>query len=469
MRDVGGRLALGVLVMLACNRSTGVAPTTTVPVEAAVDTVFEASFLEASGRGASEDEAYVVARLELAKALLGDPAWLEVVPLEIHDRGTDPFSAQTQDDGMWHVRVGLTRARVATILSAFTETQLRVDGPAAWRETLTTFFLAHVAATACERRQDLFGSDCEATDTAEADAALAELASGLSLVPAHLGGVPLDLEQRPLRAPGAYVLWRGVPAKGVPLVARWPEETEAEAMLGRSDARGHAGFERSGEHPFAGAASIAVDARALLGPLSGRFPEVSVSVVGRATDLRRWGAVVVERGRDAATPSGPVLEGLSEQLRGRGVGKPVAIPEKHQRVIARDKAKGLGDHMTTMADALGGRVDVVFVVEVDSRFASRMGGGRVWYEARGTLDAYDTWSGRLLASLQTSAKASGLGNERADEASRRALGEALADLVLGSPEIPKPPAGQDVAMRSGRAGHQPANVEYSHGSDTSSR
>jgi hypothetical protein len=447
MRRPRGRLAIvGLVALASCERSTPAAPATAAPSDVAPEAVAEPSFVEASGRAASEGVAYAIALHELAKTLLGDPAWLEVVPLEIHDRRVDALALETDAQGMTRVTVGLSRVRAATILSAFTETELRIDGPPAWRETLQTFFLAHVARNACERRRALFETECETVDTAEVDAALAELASGVVLAPAYFGGVPLDGQARPLRAPRAYVLWRGLPASDVPVVAHWPGETEAAVALARSDSRGEVAVGLAAERPWPGAMSLAVDAQAFLGPLHDRFPEVSVSVAGRPVDLQRWGAVVRERGGRVVLAADPVVDGLNDHLKHNGVAGATAIPEKHSNVIASAETRKLSEKLTAMADALAGRVDVLFVVELDSRYTSRMGGGRVWYEARGELEAFDVWSGQRLASIRTSATASGLGNERADEAARRALGQALAQLVLASPDIPAPPTTQPVAV-----------------------
>jgi hypothetical protein len=434
-------LGLGVLVGIACERPTPRAGVTSAPEEAGAASRQEASFLEAVASGASEDEARGLARLELARALLGDPAWLDIVPIEVHDPGRDPVEFERLADGSVRVKLGLSRERAAEVLSHFTETEIQVEGPSSWRETLHAFFLAHVASNACERRRALFGSDCESMDASEANAALVELVAGLSLAPSFVGGVPLDPSGRPLRAPGTYVLWRGHPAEGVPLVARWSDELTAPL---RSDARGHAVFGLPDGAQWPGTMTIGVDASALLGPVQATIPTITVSIEGRPTDLRRWGALIVEGGVSAVSAS--VLEGLADPLGRRGLGRPVEIPKEHGRRIAQDGKNP--QHVVALGDALGGRLDVLLVIEVDSRFVNRMGGTRVWYQARGKLDAYETWSGRLLTTIQETVNGSGLSNERADEAARRALGEALGQKLLQSAEIPKPPV-HDLAHARG--------------------
>ena len=447
-----GRCALLCLLGLgACDRTKAGAPASAAPTEVSGASV-EASFLEATAVGGSDDEARGLAQLELARGLLGDPAWLEIVPLDLHDATRDPARVERLADGRVRATFGLSRARAAELLSAFAVGEVRVQGPAAWSETLQTCLLAHVASIACERRRSLFGSECEAVDASEADTALVELLSTLSLAPAHLGGVPLDAKGRPLRAPGAYALWRGIPTEGIPLVARWAGDEQAEPMASRSDARGQATFAFDVERAWPGSLTIAVDTRALLGPLlADGLPEIRVSIDGRPAGLQRWGAVVVESGSPIA--AGPVLDGLADRLGRHGLGRPVEIPGTHAQTLARgDKTP---QQVMALGDALGGRIDVVFVVQVESRFANRMGGTRVWYEARGKLEVYEAWSGRLLTTTQTTSNGSGLGNERADEASRRALGEALAEQVLQSIEVPKP--GASVAF--GQTARARATVE----------
>lgn len=455
-------MVAGALLLMACDRSASNARPTAAPSEGATaEGAVAVAFLEASAAGPAEDEAYAAARRQLARALLGDPAWLDIVPIDIHDRDRDVFAMETLADGTSRATLGLSRARAAEILSAFTETELRIECPSAWRETLHTFVLAHVAATACERRRSLFDSNCEPSDTTEVDSALHELASGLTLTPSHLGGVPLDAERRALRPPGTYVYWQGVPADQLPLVARW--RGGSEPMPVRSDARGHAVVGLPEGAPWPGAMAITVDTRALLGPLHAAFPESTVAIDGRPADLRRWGAVVVERGESRGSTSGSVLEGMAEHLRQRNLGAPIEIPQTHAHTIALGFAHARGQDLRqplmALADALGGRVDVLFVVEVHTRFANRMGGARVWYEARGELEAYETWSGRLLTSVGTTATASGLDNDRADEAARRALGQALAKEVLQRPEVPKPPGAEPVAAMQGASRAHSTKVE----------
>ena len=108
------------------------------------------------------------------------------------------------------------------------------------------------------------------------------------------------------------------------------------------------------------------------------------------------------------------------------------------------------ERLRQVADALAGRVDVVFVATVGSRFANKMGGTRVWYEASADLEVYDAWTGRLLTRMRKSATASGIDNDRADRAARRQLGAVLAGGLLETAEVPRPSNREAVACAAER-------------------
>jgi hypothetical protein len=56
---------------------------------------------------------------------------------------------------------------------------------------------------------------------------------------------------------------------------------------------------------------------------------------------------------------------------------------------------------------------------------------RVWYDAQGKLSAYNAWTGAVVATIETSVTASGVGDRRAEAAAREQLATALAELYLG--------------------------------------
>lgn len=451
-----GVLALASLgcLLLACDRRVastppGPAAPTRHPADAAM-AADEAPFLSVSGHGASREEAYRAARDALAQALLGDPAWLEIVPLAIHEPDVDAQSETTREDGTVEVTLSLSRARASALLGELRITTPKVQVPAPWHDTVYAFVFAHAGAHACVRRRVLFGVECEEGDTREFDAALQQLAQGVSLTPLYAGGVPLDPQGKPLRQPAVYVHWRGVPASGVPLEARPSSTVEASRLTARTDMHGVARFDVSLDQPLTTPVRVTLGTQAILGPLHASWPEVTVAIEGRPADLRRWSAVVVERGAAAPSASSPVGEGLSEALAGAGMGSGVDLPSDHARALMHATGEARSERLRQVADALAGRVDVVFVATVGSRFANKMGGTRVWYEASADLEVYDAWTGRLLTRMRKSATASGIDNDRADRAARRQLGAVLAGGLLETAEVPRPSNREAVACAAER-------------------
>jgi hypothetical protein len=320
------------------------------------------------------------------------------------------------------------------VISAFEVTDPQIEAPRAWHDVLYAFVYAHAAVQICERRRALFEGTCEVGDTADADAGLRQLAAGLSLVSAHQGGVPVAADRRPLRQPAVYAMWQGVPAPGVPLVVSDPEADDMQSV--RTDAQGRAKLHID-DGPWSRPLRVSVDAVGLVGPLHEAWPATEVELDARPADLRRWG-LLVTGGDGRLDARSPFVETLIGRMRARGLGEPVAIgPAAGQRVLDASAA-ARGRSVAALADALGGRLDVLLVVDVRSEFASRMGGSRVWYEARAGVDAHDAWTGRILARLDVAETASGVGDERADAAARKKAAETVVEQVLQNERIPGP-------------------------------
>jgi hypothetical protein len=120
---------------------------------------------------------------------------------------------------------------------------------------------------------------------------------------------------------------------------------------------------------------------------------------------------------------------LAAALVSRGFSKPVAVAESTTlRRFAQDPTR---DRLSSLADRTAGHVDIVLLVEGRARFASRMSDTRVWYDAQGKLSAYNAWTGAVVATIETSVTASGVGDRRAEAAAREQLATALAELYLG--------------------------------------
>lgn len=390
--------------------------------------------LEVAGTGASEAEAYADARRRLADELLGDAEWLDLVTLEVHDRARDDYTTSAAPDGAVGVTLGLSTERVDELLAAFAEAEVQVEAPQLWVSTLTTFALGHLAVHVCERRRVLLERGCDPPAPEVVDAALRALASSVELRSLYEGGVPLAADGSTLRPPTVLVTVASAPVAHVPLLLLEPgAESTAPPSL-RSDADGHL------ELPTLEAADgsrtsgwrVVLDAHALLGPLHRKWPVREFTLAGRPTSLQRYSAVVTEHARGHATPDGVVAATLTRELGQRGIGAPLELPANVQRQLVRANPQQRRRRLIELADEHLGRLDVVLLVDADSEFASRMGGSRVWYEARGSLAVLDAWTGAELTRLEATVTASGVGDQRADRAARQKLAQDLVRQLLQS-------------------------------------
>jgi hypothetical protein len=426
------RLALAIaaaalLVGCPSRRSTPTTTTTTAPIDAtASGSLGQDVLVQATGRGPGENEAYAAAREALAAAVLGDAAWAEVLGLEVHRRDVDPQRVSIVAGGA-EVALGLPRERVAMLLQALEQAEPEPAGPPVWREPLAAYLRAHSAAQACVQRRTLFAVECEPLPTAEADAALAELGEGLALVPAYPDGVPVDARGRALREPTAFVLWRAVPLAGLPL--RVEAEDPAALALDQVVSNGHgevkvALVEGATLPPL----RLVVDGTAMLGPKRDAAPRAELRLEARAVGLGRWGLVVIRSPSKVADDEAAKV--IETRLLASSMGEPQRLAARDEQALRSTPADRRARKVAGLADAMSGRIDLLLLLSYDTRFASRMAGGRVWYEAEGTLEALDAWTGQVRARAQARVEADGVGDERADAAARRKLAEALAADVL---------------------------------------
>ncbi len=386
-------------------------------------------FVQASGRGATEDQAYAAAQRALADAVLGDARWAELVSIDVHRRDGDPQLIE-RGDGEVEVALGLSRTRAAATLSAFEHGEPVVQGPPAWHDVQLAYLRAHVASHACARRIALFSSTCETDQTAEADAAMAELQQGLVLVSAYPDGVPVDVGGRPMRGPAVFVLWRGVPLAGMPVRLEAPAEVSVVDRRVLSDGQGQARFSL-GHDAVLASVKIVVDGDALLGPSGDQALAAEVTLDTRPVANRRWGLVV---SHDGATSSGKdaAVAQIVARMEEAGLGAPASMDDAAVQTVLTTDGDGRGRALASLADTMSGRIDRLFVLSYQSRFASRMGGSRVWYEAHGSLEVRDAWTGQVLLELRERVEADGVGDTRADTAARRKLASALIDQALAT-------------------------------------
>lgn len=379
------------------------------------------AFLAATGTGADEATAYASAQASLAEALLGDSRWLAVVPMTLHDRERDPYDAVSTPDG-WEVAIGLDEGRAATTLDAMTYAKPSFAGPEVWHDTLYQALATHAAKVVCERRASLYDVACDAPATEQEDAQLRELGDGLQLAPVVQGGVPTDSDGVVLRPGRVLVTWNGAPMDGVPLVVQTPDGNQVDTQTADG---GVAELPVPVGVAWPGNFSVRVNSGRLLGPLEETCTWPSLDVGPRALDPTRW-ALVFEDGTKANDAFGKTL---AKSL-GDALGTPVELDANTSRTLGKVGPADRARVLVSLADAMAGTLDVVVLVKAQSRFASRAGGSRVWFEATSSVVVHEVWGAGELAHEDIEATASGVGDRRADEAARRKLAEETSNRVL---------------------------------------
>ena len=397
--------------------------------------------VQASGTGASEAEAYEQALTMLETEVYGDDPWARDSGLAVHDPDRDLIHREEAPGRRVRVLLGLERERVDGLLQELASQQLPPSVPAALSEVLASPHGMHMEALACERRQELLDEPCEAPRREDIAAELQALAREIRLRTRLTGGIPLDAENRPLRPLEVVVervSARGTiaPLAGVPVRIVQPDgEDAADAPRARTDATGVARLSLPEGEPWPGGIRVAVDVEAFLGPLAELWPQAALTPTARIASSKRWSVVVTERvqGNQAREPI--FAASLDRAMRAGGGDPMVALPVDATRKITTATPATLPRVLPALADELQGRLDVLVIAELDSEYASRMGAYRVWYEARGRVQVYDVWTGKRLAELQDAVTATGVGDERADQAARTQLAEKLATEIAKVPPV----------------------------------
>lgn len=414
--------ALSIAVIAGCTKQAPapVAPEPPPAIEAPKHAEVQA-FLSGVGRGGDESEAYASARAQLAEALLGDARWLRFIPISLHERERDPYDAVQTAEG-WEVAIGLDEGRAATTLDAITYAEPSFECPEAWHDALYQALSTHAARVVCERRASLYAVACEAPPTEEDDARLRRLGEGLQLSPVVQGGVPTDAEGIVLRPGRVLVTWNGAPMEGLPVVVQTPQGNRVDA---RTSADGVVELPVRVGAKWPGTFAVQVDAGRMLGPLDvvGRWPTLEVSE--RALDPSRW-TLVFEEGTHADDVFGKALR---ETLRTK-LGPPVELDSKTAKTLAQVGPAERARVLAALGDSMAGRLDVVVLVGAKSRFASRAGGSRVWFEATSRVVVHEVWGAGELGREDIEATASGVGDRRADEAARLELAKETSRKVL---------------------------------------
>lgn len=407
---------LGLVGSVACEpKPAGPGPVS--PSAAASETTEGVSaWLLAQGVGGTAEEAEANARERLAADLLGDPRWLALYPIEIHNSQQDAGPVVEQADGQVSVTLGLSRARAAAVISEFEMGRPTLSGPDAWRETLYAVISARAAAHVCRRRRALFAAQCETGDLSESEAELHALATSVRLVAEYQDGVPVDAEGKVLRMPAVFVLWNGVPAAEVPLSTK-----PGGAQL--SDAAGRVPVDIATGAAMPTDAVVQVDAGKVLGPLAAAWPEAPLHLLARPLTLSRWTLASLGNGS-----GGPLVKALRAALADSGLGAQATSSPKPFEAAARGPAGRRASALAAAAHEARGAVDYVFAANVSSTFSSRMGGNRVWFQAVGSVEVFDAWTGEKILALEAKERGAGVGDDAADQAARAKL---VATLTAG--------------------------------------
>jgi hypothetical protein len=396
--------------------------------------------VQASATAATEAEAYDRALASLEVGIYGDHAWVHDLTLPVHDRDQDLFQRDETRDGI-RVSIGLVRERADALLQELARLTLPASVPPSLSTALSQPYGLHVEAVACERRQVVLGEECEAPAREEIAAAVEAVAREVRLRTRLTGGVPLDGGNKPLR-PIEIVVER-VPARGaptplagVPVRIEQPEGVDAlddaEAV---TDNAGAVRFALREGATWPAGLRVGLDGEAFLGPLAEMWPESSLVPIGRPVSTRRWSLIVTERVQGNRARTAIFGASLDRAVRASGGEAMLALPPDALRRVTAAAPSALSTALPALADELGGKLDVLVVAEVDSEFASRMGDYRVWYEARARVQVLDAWTGKRLTELSDSVSASGVGDERADQAARTQLAEKLAGELAKIPPV----------------------------------
>jgi hypothetical protein len=397
------------------------------------------TLVQASASASTKEEAHREAVARLEAKIYGSEVWASFLALSPHDPARDPIRS-TAAGGKIEVALGMERERVAEFFDQLAQTTWDRPAPELIAQTLQQIYPIYVQRLVCERRKALLGDECTPPELDQAKAALKALSRTVALRQHYAGGVPLDAAGQPLRPITVVVEMAtptgvAIPLSGVPVKASTTTEDILQSAQAESDAAGLASFALQPGAAWPDQVRVALDSPALFGPMAADWPGTEVFVKARKTSAHRWAVVSKERVQGRTAKESLVAASLGKSLRAAGAGNMVALPADAVARLSAAKPRQLGESLPGLADAWGGRVDVLVVVELDSDYASRMGAHRVWYEARGRADIYDVWTGKRLATVEASGTASDVGDERADRTARSMFAESLAAKLQQEPGL----------------------------------
>lgn len=453
--SINTAFVVGVLlwVMSACSGSQETTTSTPTPTPQGNDIdsgdsasqAEEASFfVQAEAEGESEEAAYAAAVDRLEAMLYGEDPWTASLGLPSHDPTRDPLRHVEADAGRVRVIVGVERERVVELFSSIAELSLQTTVPEPLSERIGQLYQEHLMRFVCSRRQAVLNEACDPPSPEDRmTAQIRELALTVRLQSVYQDGIPLDAAGHPLRSLAARAeiatsIGEWVPLPGLPVEAVLPEGTTAlRSTQALSDEDGMIRFDFVEGVTWPEGLRMVLDRERLLGPLEEMWPSEELLMTGRRTSPRRWSLVTTVRVRGRPTAEKQFVASFQRALGQRGLKARVTLPSDVTQQLRTATPSQLTSTLPQLADTWAGRVDVLVRVELDSEFASQMGPHRLWYEARGRVEAFDVWTGRSLASVETTATASGVGEERADRAAQTRFANQAAERLAA--ELPVGP------------------------------
>jgi hypothetical protein len=431
----GGKPAVQKVAPPAPHSETSKPPPATLPVE---ERPIPLAF-ETQGEGATEELAYQQARHLLLVALLSDDQYLTKTRLTlqlaqvVHERATDAFEKQPAAAGI-SVRIGISSERLSSALErlecALSEVELKQDSTQL-RQAIFDLHVVQLKNTICVRRKQLLqDEDCQAPPTEPAADVVRQLVGAIQLEPLYEGGIPVHagVALRPLQL-RAYTEEFAHPKALAELPLEVIFQKEQPGLHVLTDAQGRLKQSVPEEQPQEVSLTVRVDVTTLVaGDLSKlRAPEIHIP--RRTIGLQRRATIHRDNQEATAVVSIALERELARQLAGQA-GDPVELSTTDRKKLQHLSPPLFKKNLPSFADRYGGKLDVVLFLHAQSEFASRMGTHRLWYEARGKLVAVNAWNGAVLAEVETATTASGVGERRAEQASREALAELLTTQLL---------------------------------------
>ncbi len=418
-------LVCGVLAACGSERPVPMAPPAPVPEPkaAAVASQQRSSLVVRRAQGTSKEQSLTLVTHAVKTALVSQ-RWVNYVP---EWQPTLPTRALT-----WHsqtdVELALDAPEVERWLTSFEAVVLDPQAPSTLREPLLEALTSERSFLVCQQRQALLARPCAMLPPRRQREALAAALSRTVLEPDWPDGVPAAADGRVLW-PARLRVWergeQGLTAlEGMPLRVEWcmPEQAAAP-RIARSDSTGLAQLTLAESWERVG---VKVASEDLLGPLSGVWPSKTLELQTRRVDRSRLAAVIVERARGRAAGTHVMAPSILGELGTRLEREPISLPEDVLPLVSSAQSLTEQAVRVRIAEATQGQTDYVLLVQGDSEFASRMGTGRIWYEARAEVQLVEVWTGTVVESFSLEHAEAGIGEARADEAARIGLAVKIA-------------------------------------------